>query len=287
MCIGAIAEKIYGPTLFGATLVLAMSQPAAATTALVNFDPPTIAQGPSTYVAAGPQQTITTTPAVFTGGVVLGFATFFPAISFATAPNVYGTADFGNGLANTLNIGINPGFTTTEVSFALFNGETFNQSYVATAYNGGTAVGSQTLSNVAANFNSGYGVIDLKASNITSVVIAPKGAPSVWDFLIDTVAFNQTVQQGVTNSPPPVTPPPPVFVPPPPVLVNDNGNEVELELNYGDTLDGRGTINSLNNLPVTPGVPEPSTWAMLLIGFAGLGCARYAQEHKRATRAVA
>jgi hypothetical protein len=27
--------------------------------------------------------------------------------------------------------------------------------------------------------------------------------------------------------------------------------------------------------PVTPGVPEPSTWAMMLLGFAGLGFAEY------------
>src|SRR5664279_595556 len=108
---------------------------AAAIPALVNFDPPGSAQGPSIYVAVPGPQTIVTTPATFSGGVVLGFATFFPAISFATTPNVYGSADFGNRLSNALTIAIDPAFTTTEVSFALFNGETFNQSYTATAFN--------------------------------------------------------------------------------------------------------------------------------------------------------
>jgi hypothetical protein len=96
----------------------------SATIGLVNFDPPGSPQGPSIYVAVPGPQTIVTTPATFSGGVVLGFATFFPAIAFATAPNVYGSADFGNHLSNALTIAIDPAFTTTEVSFALFNGET-------------------------------------------------------------------------------------------------------------------------------------------------------------------
>ena len=78
-------------------------------------------------------------------------------ISFATSPNVYGTADFGNHLATTLTIAIDLAFPTTEVSFALFNGETFNQSYLINAFNGSSVVATQTLTNVAPNFNSGYG----------------------------------------------------------------------------------------------------------------------------------
>ena len=148
-------------------------------------------------------------PATFSGGVALGFATFFPAIAFATPPNVYGTADFGNNLGKALTIDIDPVFTTTEVSFALFNGETFNQSYVVDAFNGTTLVANQTLANVAPNFNSGYGLIDLiTAGGITKVTIAPTGAPSAWEFLIDTVAFNQSVTTVVDAPPPPVVQPP-------------------------------------------------------------------------------
>src|ERR1051326_8784089 len=74
-------------------------------TAVVDFETvPTLSVGPSIYVAVPHEQTIVTTPATFSGGVVLRFATFFPAISFATAPNVYGTADFGNGLPEQLTI---------------------------------------------------------------------------------------------------------------------------------------------------------------------------------------
>lgn len=261
---------LYGATL-GSVWLMSASQAAAVAVDLVTFDAPSFAQGPSTYVAAGAPQTIVTTPATFSGGVILGFATFFPAISFASAPNVYGTADFGVGLSNTLNININPGYSTNQVSFALFNGETFAQTYVATAYDGTTQVATQTLSSLAANFNSGYGIVDLQAPNITSVVVGAFGRPAVFDFLIDSVAFNQSAQQAINSAPPPATPPPAVFIPPPPVVITkDDGTEVELELNYGDSIDGKGTLNSLNNIP---SVPEPATWAMLLIGSGVVGLA--------------
>jgi hypothetical protein len=136
---GAIAGTLMSVAVSGIS-------PARAATAFVDFETnPNLSTGPSIYVAVPGPQTIVTAPATFSGGVVLGLATFFPAISFASSPNVYGTADFGNGLSKTLNIAVDPTFTTTEVSFALFNGETFNQSYTATAFNGSTQVASQSL----------------------------------------------------------------------------------------------------------------------------------------------
>jgi hypothetical protein len=163
--------------------------------------------GPEVDIDAAPSpQTIVTTPATFSGGVILGDATYFPAIIYATSPNVYGSASIGN-LSETMSIAINPGVTVKEVSFALFNG-TSQQSYVATAYNGGGAVASQTLNNVPSNANLGYGLIDLMwAAGITSVLISPVGSPTSWDFEIDTVVFNesltsnQSVQAAVTPLP--------------------------------------------------------------------------------------
>ena len=238
--------------------------PAGAAVALVNFDPPGTPAGPSIYVAVPGPQTIVTAPATFSGGVVLGDATFFPAIAFATAPNVYGTADFGNRLAKSLTISIDPAFTTTEVSFALFNGETFNQGYKVDAFNGATLVTSQTIATILPNFNAGYGLIDLNsAGGITSVVISPTGAPQVWDFLIDSVAFNQNITTLFPNVPPP----PPVI---PPVRGHRHGGhkgETELvEINFGDDInDIRGSTKILQ------AVPEPSTYATLVAGLAGLG----------------
>ena len=242
--------------------------------AVVNFDPPGTPQGPSIYVAVPGPQTIATTPATFSGGVALGFATFFPAIAFATIPNVYGTADFGNHLSNALTIAIDPAFTTTEVSFALFNGETFNQSYTIDAFNGADLVGSQTLTNVAPNFNSGYGLVDLVAlGGITKVTIVPTGTPVVWDFLIDTVAFNQSITSIVNPPPPPVVQPAT-----PPVQGHRHGRgegEVEtVEVNFGDDLnDIRGSV-----LVVTPAVttdtPEPASYILIATGLVAIGARR-------------
>jgi fibro-slime domain-containing protein len=39
------------------------------------------------------------------------------------------------------------------------------------------------------------------------------------------------------------------------------------------------------NVTVNPAVPEPSTWAMMLIGFAGLGFAGYKQARRRSVAA--
>src|SRR4051794_39531642 len=39
-----------------------------------------------------------------------------------------------------------------------------------------------------------HGLVDLiSAGGISRVTVAPTGSPSAWDFLIDTVAFNQSV----------------------------------------------------------------------------------------------
>ena len=264
----------------GLTAVAGLCQ---ATTAVVNFDPPGTAQGPSIYVAAPGPQIITTTPATFSGGVVLGFATFFPAIAFATVPNVYGSANFGNNLSTSLNIGINPAFSTTEVSFALFNGETFNQTYSVDAFNGSTLVANQTLTSIAPNFNSGYGLIDLNSlAGITSVTITPTGAPAAWDFLIDTVAFNQNITSIINSPPPPVVQPAT-----PPVQGHRHGHgegETELvEVDFGDDVnDIRGSVLVVPpNGPAVPPTdptnptPEPATCVLVSAGLLlGLGAYR-------------
>jgi type VI secretion system secreted protein VgrG len=61
-----------------------------------------------------------------------------------------------------------------------------------------------------------------------------------------------------------------------------------ISLGSGATiLDGRalalnGAVTMIGNSIVSPGVPEPSSWAMLLLGFAGLGVARL----RRPSRAI-
>jgi len=178
---------------------------ATAGTILINFETvPVIATGPSTFAAAGPMQTITVpNVAVITGGVVLGNESNLPAQAFGTPPNVYATAGFGTGTLSTLTITLNPAFgTVDEVSFPVFNGDTAIETYVVTGFNGATQVAQQTLSNLATNANQGFGIVDLMAASITSVTIAPQtldvgGCCNGWDFSIDSVALNESVQTAV------------------------------------------------------------------------------------------
>lgn len=277
-----MSKKIVGICAVGFAIALTgvSSAFAVPVVAVNNFDPPGLPQGPSIYVAVPAQETITTAQATYTGGVVLGLATFFPAIAFATSPNVYGTADFGNGLAQDLTISINNSFVTTELSFALFNGETFTQSYTVTAFDAANnIVGTQHLANILPNFNSGFALVDLQvASGISKAVISADGAPSIWDFLIDTVAFNQNITSVVNVPAPEVILP--TLTPAPPVRGHRHKGkkgETELvEIDFGDDInDIRG--KALNVLDVTT-VPEPGTYGLMLVGLGLLAVARQRKQ---------
>jgi PEP-CTERM motif len=60
---------------------------------------------------------------------------------------------------------------------------------------------------------------------------------------------------------------------------------------YLGTVDGAGWYNNSGSLSVTingftSGVPEPSTWAMMLLGFAGIGFMAYRRKSKPALMAA-
>jgi hypothetical protein len=77
-----------------------------------------------------------------------------------------------------------------------------------------------------------------------------------------------------------------------------NGNPYELQIHGGSLsiapiINGNPGFNSLVNgfvnfslsdvrpfTPVTVGVPEPSSWAMMLIGVAAVGCFTYCRTKK-------
>jgi hypothetical protein len=68
------------------------------------------------------------------------------------------------------------------------------------------------------------------------------------------------------------------------------GNTVVLDAGLGSVCPtGRcGTILRANNFigTFTTAVPEPSTWAMLLLGFAGIGFMGYRRRSKPALMAA-
>jgi hypothetical protein len=313
----------------GAILVIALASTTAnaLTTNFVTFDPSSqgtitttsnpggvaINQGPSIYVSVPEMQTINTTPATFSGGVILGLATNFPAIQFASGVNVYGTADFGNNLSNTLSISTN--LPTTEVSFALFNGETFAQTYTINAFDvNSQLIGTQTITNIAPNWQSGYGLVDLifptisdpaSFQNISSVTInaTNSGQPVTqgpWDFLIDSVAFNQNITSLYPTNPPPpnpstvitttnpANPSTPIYIPKSVVVqsettnklitVVDNGNGNNSQIQRGKhqikVRDGviENEIFLKQKSTITTPVPEPESYAMILAGLGVMGC---------------
>jgi hypothetical protein len=56
-----------------------------------------------------------------------------------------------------------------------------------------------------------------------------------------------------------------------------SGNE-PFQLVYGECCGAPGSL--VVDLPLTSSVPEPSTWAMMLLGFAGLGFVGYRRTKK-------
>jgi PEP-CTERM motif len=64
-------------------------------------------------------------------------------------------------------------------------------------------------------------------------------------------------------------------------LGSDFGPDIDLTFGYTLVADGPGGFGF--DLAIGGAVPEPSTWAMMLVGFAGLGFAGYrsAQADRR------
>lgn len=279
---------------------------------LVHFDD--LSLRPRIFVAAAAQtinasntNTInnitTTTPiAQFTGGTTLGLATFFPAITFASSPNVYGTADFGNSLSSTLNINFNStALNTDHVSFALFNGETTAQSYIVTTTFADETTATTQFNNIAANWQSGYALVDLlfpalRISNIAINVVpdsfntlninTPSSKLTTWDFLIDDVAFNRNVANVVPSVTPPTNPvenqpvqvetlDPTVIESEKKIFVCDDKGRCKL------TDDNQSSVrvfkadckkcDQINFAENMQAVPEPETYAMMMAGLGVMG----------------
>jgi hypothetical protein len=179
---------------------------ANAGTVLIDFETvPSEPTGPSLFSSCTAATINVPGVASISGGCILGDATNFPAQDFATPPNVYATAGFGTTPSSTITIAIDPAFSADEVSFPLFNGSTQTESYEADAFDGATLVASQILSDLPSNLNSGFGVVDLTAADITSVNIFPTaldaGCCGGWDYLIDSIALNESIETAFAPEP--------------------------------------------------------------------------------------
>jgi hypothetical protein len=81
------------------------------------------------------------------------------------------------------------------------------------------------------------------------------------------------------------------FLFPAPGSINSGDNTVWLTIMTNTTTFRAGNISFIDNGTATvagfaPGVPEPSIWAMLLLGFAGLGFASYRSTRRGAPIAL-
>ena len=181
--------------------------------AIVDFENnPTLATGASLFSNAGPAQTISVEGGdiIFNGGVVLGFATNLPASPFGTVPNIYGTANHPSGnavgdssLASSLSIDISNTFGLTTVEGLLFNGMIRQASYTIEAFAGTTLLDSVSFIDLADNLSGGFDVFKLDSGGqaITSVIFTPDLADGEWDFFIDTIAFNEPIENAVVPIP--------------------------------------------------------------------------------------
>lgn len=129
----------------------------------------------------------------FSGGVVLGTPSDFPAAPYSTPPNLYATAHLGDpSLTPYITIDVDPGYFVYEVGGLLFNGLTRSANYLVQGFNGELQVAEQVLEAVPANTRGGFEIISLVDVPITRVVITPDSELE-WDFLLDSMTFNQPV----------------------------------------------------------------------------------------------
>lgn len=171
---------------------------------IIDFeDVPPLATGPSLFALAGPAQDITVGGTTFSGGVVLGFPTNFPASPFSTPPNVYasasGIAAADPSLLPTVSIALDPSVGATEIEGLLFNGLTVVDSFLVEAFSSSTVVASQSFIDLAPNFQNGFGVFRLSSGgpviDLVTITADLSGLlAGEWDFLIDTVAINEPIE---------------------------------------------------------------------------------------------
>jgi len=179
--------------VFAFVLLLSTAQAAHCDTFTINFEtlPPLPAQ-PNNFFGAGPMQTYSQAD-IFTirGGVVLGNPTFLPAFTTnGTLPNLYGTADFADpSLSPAITLDLpTTAFRFTSISFLLFNGQPFPESYMVFGMvAGGVILDPLPIGTLASASASGFTAFTLNSViPITRLSITtPNANINGWDFFVD------------------------------------------------------------------------------------------------------
>lgn len=115
--------------------------------------------------------------ATISGGQILSNATNLPR----NHTTVYGTAFFCNGCLPTLTIDF--AHPAGDVSLLLMNGQTFTVDYTVT-----NNLGDLVTLSLAANLQSGAGIVHLPAAGVSQVTIT--SSTGSWDFLVDNIGFH-------------------------------------------------------------------------------------------------
>jgi hypothetical protein len=124
----------------------------------------------------------------------------------------------------------------------------------------GNSTGPQTITPVAFSFSDGPDTINNSNASFASfnITTGPSGQVTYWNIELttDTGLLIETINNLQTSA------------------VFDQGQYVA---SYGEIINSPGTW--------VASVPEPSTWAMMLLGFAGIGFMVYRSKSKSASMA--
>lgn len=168
----------------------------AAGSVQVFFDPPQFDVGPLTFLDAGPAQAATVpNVATFNGGVILSSAGWPSGSPYATGPNLYATASFGDpSLQPMISADISPLLSVHRAEGLLYNGWVDPVDYRVEAYHRNVLVASQVFLGVPQNNQNGFVTFAVSSDfDITQLRIFPTNPTGSWAFAIDTVVFNGSI----------------------------------------------------------------------------------------------
>lgn len=184
-----------------AALITAWLPAAPAAATIITFDA-TSQTAPSTFASVvpggefGPELDL---GALTLSGGVIGLAVTPSDQAATTLPNFYATTDFlplsDGSLLDGLITGLFSG-TATSVSLDIGNGNLFPADFTLTAFNGASAVASDTVS-LSAFAEPGFaGTLELSAPAITSFTVTSSQATGAKLFTVDTITFASIPEPG-------------------------------------------------------------------------------------------